>query len=50
MRGTINTGGPTRSEHSSYVGSHYVEVYIVENGVCVARDRQQVIIPPGMVG
>jgi hypothetical protein len=48
LRGTVTPGGVTRDEHTSYVGSHYVEVYIVKNGVCVARDRQPVIIPPGM--
>ena len=45
-RGEIERGGPTRYEHTAYVGSHYVEVYIVKDGVCVARDRQPVIIQP----
>ena len=48
LRGQVILGGPTRYENTAYVGSHYVEVYIVKNGVCVARDRQQVIIQPGM--
>lgn len=45
-RGEIELGGVSRYEHTAYVGSHYVEVYIVKNGVCVARDRQAVIIQP----
>jgi hypothetical protein len=48
QRGQVVLGSTTRYEHTSYVGSHYVEVYIVKDGMCVARDRQQVIIPPGM--
>ncbi|SDT80368.1 SMODS domain-containing nucleotidyltransferase [Actinoplanes derwentensis] len=48
LRGQVELGGTSRHESTSYVGSHYVEVYIVKDGVCVARDRQQVIIPPGM--
>ena len=48
LRGQVALGGPARYENTAYVGSHYVEVYIVKNGVCVARDRQQVIIQPGM--
>lgn len=36
----------SRYERTAYVGSHYVEVYIVKNGVCAARDRQPVIIQP----
>jgi hypothetical protein len=48
LRGKVELGSNTRHENTSYIGSHYVEVYIVKNGVCVARDRQQVIIPPGI--
>ncbi len=50
LRGQVAPGGSTHYESTSYVGSHYVEVYIVKDGVCVARDRQPVIIPPGMGG
>jgi hypothetical protein len=35
--------GATR-EPTAYKGKHYVEVYIVKDGVCVARDRHTVII------
>ena len=48
LRGKVVSGGTTRHENTAYNGSHYVEVYIVKNGTCVARDRQQVIIQPGM--
>ena len=48
LRGQVVLGGATRYENTAYVGSHYAEVYIVKDGVCVARDRQQVIIRPGM--
>jgi hypothetical protein len=48
LRGQIVLGDATRHEGTAYVGSHYVEVYIVKNGICVASDRQQVIIQPGM--
>jgi hypothetical protein len=46
LRGEVIKGSTSRHETTSYVGSHYVEVYIVKNGVCVARDRQPVIIQP----
>jgi len=45
-RGQIVLGGTTRDERTSYVGSHFVEVYLVKDGVCVAKDRQPVIIQP----
>jgi hypothetical protein len=48
LRGQVERADSTRHERTAYVGSHYVEVYIVKNGVCVARDRQRVIIPPKM--
>jgi Second Messenger Oligonucleotide or Dinucleotide Synthetase domain/Adenylyl/Guanylyl and SMODS C-terminal sensor domain len=48
LRGQVERGSNSRYEHTSYAGAHYVEVYIVKNGVCVARDRQPVIIQPKM--
>ena len=48
LRGQVVAGESFRHESTSYVGSHYVEVYIVKDGVCVAKDRQPVIIQPGM--
>lgn len=48
LRGEISqdNNGPKASRHEStrYVGDHYVEIYIVKGGVCVARARQPVII------
>lgn len=46
LRGQVEPGQASRQEHTAYVGSHYVEVFIVKDGACVARDRQQVIIQP----
>lgn len=45
-RGQVEEGSSNRYESTSYVGSHYVEVYIVQNNVCVAMSRQPVIIQP----
>ena len=45
-RGQIIKGDTSWHESTFYVGSHYVEVYLVQNGVVVARDRQPVIIQP----
>ncbi|KZM34257.1 SMODS domain-containing nucleotidyltransferase [Oerskovia enterophila] len=44
LRGTIEHGDTGRHEHTNYAGSHYVEVYIIRDGVCVATDRQPVIV------
>jgi hypothetical protein len=44
LRGQIVEGGLTHREHTLYKGSHYVEVYIVKDGRCVARDMQRVVI------
>lgn len=45
-RGDAIVGGTTRYDSMALSGSHYVEVYIVQNNVCVAQDRQPVIIRP----
>lgn len=44
LRGQVNKGERTKWERTKYRGSHYVECYIVKSGVCVAIDRQPVII------
>ena len=46
MRGQVERdgGSQTRSEPTAYKGSHYVEVFIVKSGVCVAFDHQPVIV------
>lgn len=42
LRGQIVSGTKHRSEPTAYRGHHYVEVYIVKNGRCVAINRQRV--------
>ncbi|MBH1956125.1 hypothetical protein I8H84_00945 [Candidatus Saccharibacteria bacterium] len=45
LRGEIYDGtGMTRREGTLYEGIHYVECYVIKNGVCVAREMQLVPI------
>lgn len=44
LRGQIELGNAYRSETTAYRGNHYVEVYIVKDGRCVAIDRQRVTV------
>lgn len=46
IRGQVvrDDGSLTRTEPTAYRGSHYVECYVVKNGVCVASFYQPVII------
>ncbi len=46
LRGEISPdrGGRAKSESTSYKGTHYVECYVIKNGIVVARDRQNVIV------
>jgi hypothetical protein len=46
LRGEIRKDAGQRQhvEHTKYRGSHYVEAYIVKNGLVVARYRQQVFV------
>jgi hypothetical protein len=44
LRGQIVAGGDYRTESTAYRGNHYVEVYIIKDGRCVAMDRQRVTI------
>jgi hypothetical protein len=45
IRGQINkTNNMHRTEETSFKGSHYVECYLVKNGVCVAKGRIRVPI------
>jgi len=46
MRGQVerDSGSRSLSESTKYRGSHYVEVFIVKSGVCVAFDHQPVIV------
>jgi hypothetical protein len=36
--------GASRSETTLYAGRHYIEIYIVKNGICVAKSRIDVPI------
>ena len=47
LRGEIYEKGNSIVEHSNFFGKHYIECYIVKNGVCVAKDK--VDIPIGKV-
>lgn len=46
LRGEItkDDGNNRKTETTSYTGSHYVECYVVKNGVVVATDRQSVVV------
>ncbi len=47
IRGQIKSGGKRITEHTDFRGNHYVEVYILRAGACVARDRISVPIVSG---
>lgn len=47
LRGRIIERGNSIIEHSSFYGNHYIECYIVKNGMCVARQRINVPIGRG---
>lgn len=49
VRGQIikDTGHHAQIEHTSFVGPHFVECYIIKEGKCVARDRIDVPIKEG---
>lgn len=46
IRGSILSSGSdlSRKERTEFYGKHYVECYIIKNGVCVARDKLDVPI------
>jgi hypothetical protein len=46
FRGEIRKLGEQITESSSFHGEHWVEAWIVKDGVAVARDRQEVTILP----
>ena len=37
---TAGTGGVIQKEYTSYIGTHWVECFIVKNGACVARSGE----------
>ena len=44
LRGQIKNRGSSITEHTHFYGNHYIECYIVKNGVCLARNRIKVPI------
>lgn len=44
IRGEIKERGRTIVEHTSFFGNHYIECYIVKDGVCVSRKRIEIPI------
>lgn len=44
VRGQILRGSTSHKEDTQFRGNHYVECYIIKDGICVARDRQSVLI------
>lgn len=44
IRGQIAKGNEKLKEKTDFNGPHYVECYIVKDGVCIARDKQEVNI------
>ncbi len=41
---TADNGRNVREETTNYIGYHWMECYIVKDGLCVARVRHQVIV------
>jgi len=39
-----DTGSHSRVENSNFAGPHFVECYVIKNGICIARDRIDVPI------
>lgn len=37
---TLGKGGLVQKEHSGYTGLHWIECFIVKNGICVARSSE----------
>lgn len=46
LRGEItrDAGQRRKKESTLYAGQHYVECYVVKDGICVARSREPVVI------
>lgn len=44
LRGEITKGNRKKTERTSFKGGHYVECYIINNGICVARNSIDVPI------
>lgn len=44
LRGQIVEKGKSIIEHSSFFGNHYIECFIIKNGICVAKTRVDIPI------
>ena len=44
IRGQINKGTDYLNETTNFYGPHYVECYIIKDGICIARDKISVDI------
>ena len=44
LRGQIEEKGKSIVEHSRFFGNHYIECYIIKDGVCVAKTRVDIPI------
>jgi hypothetical protein len=47
IRGRIVERGANIKEHSTFFGNHYIECYIVKDGICVAKTRVNIPIGRG---
>ncbi len=48
VRGNIlKSNLKTQNEHTNFEGNHYVECYLIKNGICVARDK--INVPIGVI-
>lgn len=47
IRGQIHEKGVSIVEHSNFYGNHYIECYIIKNGICVAKTRTDIPIGRG---
>ena len=47
LRGEIvaDEGNRKKKEETRYSGEHFVECYVIKNGICVARDK--IMVPIG---
>ncbi|OQA85958.1 MAG: hypothetical protein BWY31_01577 [Lentisphaerae bacterium ADurb.Bin242] len=43
LDGVIVRGGSTRTESTQYEGNHWIECFIVKNGMCVARSGEFIV-------
>jgi len=44
LRGQLVKGGRTQNESTLYAGTHWVEVFVVHEGICVARSGEFVVV------